>query len=126
MTTVLAEHQVLAVRRIGYAAIAAARILSEREVVLQDNAGAGVEHLNRLRRAHGEDGGGVTFKIGIQRDGLCADPDAEVDLDAGWVDDLATADDPRTVRLGAREVGRGRRGFGSGPSREEQRRRPPR
>ncbi len=94
IAAVLAEHQVLAVRRIGDAAIAAARILSERDVVLQNNAGVGVEHLDGLRRAQGEDGGGVSAGIGVQRDGLRADLDAEVDLGAGWGDDLAIADDP--------------------------------
>ena len=57
-------------------------------------------------RAQGEDGGGVSFGIGVQRNGLRADPDAEVDLGAGWGDDLAIADDPRAVRLRAGDVGR--------------------
>ena len=123
IAAVLAEHQVLAVRRIGDAAIAAARILSERDVVLQNNAGVGVEHLDGLRRAQGEDGGGVTFEIGVQRDGLRADPDAEVDLGAGWGDDLAIADDPRAVRLRAGDVGRIRLGLSSGEPRKAQPRR---
>ena len=46
IATVLAEHQVLAVRRIRYAAIATARIRSERDVVLQDLTVAGVEDLD--------------------------------------------------------------------------------
>ena len=47
IAAVLAEHQVRAVRRIGDAAIAAARIVSsDRGVVLQDNAGVGVENLD--------------------------------------------------------------------------------
>ena len=111
VAAVLAEHQVLAVRRIGYAAIAAARIRSERDVVLQDIAGVGVEYLDGLRRAHGEDGGGVSGGIGVQRDGLRADPDAEVDLCAGRGDDLATAHDPGAVRLRAGGVGRERHGL---------------
>ena len=106
IAAVLAEYQVLAVRRIGYTAVAATRIVSERDVVLQDYAGVGVEHLDRLRRAQGEDSGGVTAEIGVQRDGLRADPDAKVDLGAGWVDDLAAADHPRAVRLRAGDVGR--------------------
>ena len=51
--------------------------------------------------------------IGVQRDGLRADSDAEVDLGAGWGDDLATADDPRAVRLRAGDVGRERHGLAS-------------
>ena len=132
MAAVLAEHQVLAVRRIGDAAIAAARILSERDVVLQDNAGLGVEHLDGSvaigrRRAHGEDGGGVTAGIGVQCDGLRADPDAEVNLGAGWGDDLARADDPRAVRLRAGDVGRVRLdvGLSEGERRKAQRPPPP-
>ena len=48
VAAVLTEHQVLAVRRIGDAAVAAARILSEREIALQDVSGDGVEHLDSL------------------------------------------------------------------------------
>ena len=48
----------------------------------------------------------MSADIGVQRDGLRADPDAEVDLGAGWGDDLAIADDPRAVRLRAGDVGR--------------------
>src|SRR5208282_616180 len=120
IAAVLAEHQVLAVRRIGYAAIAAARILSKRGVVLQDNAGVGVEYLDGLRRAQGEDSGGVTFDTGVQRDGLRADPDAEVDLGAGWGDDLAVTDDPRAVLLRAGDVGRVLLGLSTGEQRKAQ------
>ncbi len=61
--------------------------------------------------------------IGVQRDGLRADPDAEVDLGAGWGDDLARADDPRAVRLRAGEVGRVRHGLSNGERRRAQPRR---
>src|SRR5208282_5602719 len=118
IAAVLAKHQVLAVRRIGYAAIAAARIRSECGVVLQDIAGVGVEHLDGLRRAHGEDGSGVTFGAWVERDSLRADPDAEVDLGASWRDDRAIADDPRAVRLRAGEVGRVLLGLTSGEPRK--------
>ena len=63
------------------------------------------------------------LEIGVQRDGLGADPDAEVDLGAGWVDDLATADDPRAVRLRAGDVGRVQIGLSSGERRKAQPRR---
>ena len=53
----------------------------------------------------------MSVGIGVQRDGLRADPDAEVDLCAGWGDDLASADDPGAVRLRAGDVGRVRHGL---------------
>src|SRR5208283_4783809 len=60
IAAVLAEHQVLAVLRIGYAAIAAARIRSERGLVLQDIAGISVEYFDGLRpRAQDKDGSAV-------------------------------------------------------------------
>src|SRR5580693_2700187 len=52
-----------------------------------------------------------------------ADLVAEVDLDAGWGDDLAAADDPRAVRLRAGEVGRELLGLSSGEPRKAQPRR---
>jgi hypothetical protein len=62
--------------------------------------------------------------IGVQRDGLRADPDAEVDLGAGRGDDLAIADDPRAVRLRAdRDVGRVLLGLSKGERRKAQPRR---
>jgi hypothetical protein len=39
--------------------------------------------------------------IRIQRESFRADPDAEIDLLTGWRDDLATADNPRSIRLWA-------------------------
>lgn len=110
----------LAVRRIGYPAVATALILSVRDVVLQDYAGIGVNHFNGLRRAHGEDGGGVAFGNRVQSDGLRADPDSELDLKAGWGDDLATADDPRAVWLRAGDVGRKRNRLTSNERRNAQ------
>ena len=65
----------------------------------------------------------MSADIGVQRDGLRADPDAEVDLGAGWGDDLATADDPRAVRLRAGDVGRVRLGLSTGERRKAQPRR---
>ena len=65
----------------------------------------------------------MSFEIGVQRDGLRADPDAEVDLGAGWRDDLAIADDPRAVRLRAGDVGRVLLGLSSGERRKAQPRR---
>ena len=55
------------------------------------------------------------FNIGVQRDGLRTDPDAEVDLLAGWGDNLAAADDPRAVLLWAGDVGRELLGLASEP-----------
>ncbi len=65
----------------------------------------------------------MSFGIRVQRDGLRADPDAEVDLGAGWGDDLASADDPRAVRLRAGGVGRVRVGLSNGERRSAQPRR---
>ena len=113
----------LAVRRIGYATIAAARILSERGVVLQDIAGVGVEYFDGLRRAQGEDGRSVSADIGVQRDRLRAHPDAEVDLRASWRDNCAIADNPRAVRLRAGEIGRVILGLSSGEPRKAKPRR---
>ena len=45
--------------------------------------------------AHLKDGGGVRAGIGVQRDGLGAGRDAEVDLRAGGSDDRAITGDPR-------------------------------
>ena len=87
--------------RIGDAAIAAAGI-PERQIVLQDYPGLGVEYLDGLARTQGQDRGGVGGGIGIQRNRLGADPDAEVDLLAGRVDDLAVAHHVGTVRPRAR------------------------
>jgi hypothetical protein len=68
--------------------------MSEDHVVLQDDAGLRIENLDRFRRAQRQDSGCVSLEIGIQRDSLCADPNAEVDLLACWRDDLAITDDP--------------------------------
>ena len=115
VAAVLAEQQVLAIRRVGDAAVATAGILVQRHIVLQDPAGAGVEHLDGLRRAQGEDRGGVAARIGVERDRLGADPDAQVDLRARGGDDLAVADDKGAVRLRAGDVGR--EGYGLGGER---------
>ena len=63
----------------------------------------------------------MSGEIGVQRDGLRADPDAEVDLGAGRGDDRAIADDPRAVRLGTDGVRRVRLGLSTGKRREAQR-----
>src|SRR5882724_8590892 len=62
----------------------------------------------------------MSAEIGVQRDGLRADPDAEVDLLARWCDDLATTDDPRAVRLRAGNVRWIRHGLSSGDRRKTQ------
>src|SRR5580692_12359096 len=62
----------------------------------------------------------MTAEIGVQRDGLRADPDAEVDLGASWRDDRAIADDPRAVWLRAGDVGRELLGLSSGEPRKAQ------
>src|SRR5271154_5685802 len=83
VAAVLAEEQVLAIRRIGDTYLAAVRVrVSYRTVALQDSAGSDVEDLDgsvaiACRRAHGEDGG--RFAVGIERHGLGADPNAEID-----------------------------------------------
>ena len=80
------------------------RAPDSRLVGLQDVAGLGIEDLDGFaigpRRAHDQDGGGV-IACGVQRDGLGADPDAEVDLGAGGVEDRTVAGDESTVRLRA-------------------------
>src|SRR3974390_3345943 len=113
----------LAVRRIRDAVIATARVMPERHVILQDNAGLGVENLDGLRRAQGKNGGGVSLEIGVQSDGLRADPDAQVDLRATRGDDSGITDDPRSVRLRAGFVGWKRLGLSSGQPRKGQPRR---
>ena len=104
VAAVLAEHQVLAVRRISDAAVAAAGIESLRQVGLQDLSAAGIEYLDGLRRAQGEDGGGVTSSVGVQCDGLGADLIPEPDLRAGRRDDRAIAHHPGAVRLRSGDV----------------------
>src|SRR5262249_39823311 len=99
VAAVLAENQVLAIRRVGDSAVTAARIASECDVVLQDDAGGRVEYFDGLGRAQGEYGRGVSAGMGVYRDRLGPDPDAKVNLNAGWVDDLSIAHDPGTVRL---------------------------
>ena len=69
-----------------------------RAVGLQDSAGLGVEDRDGLWGAHLKDGGGV-IASGVQRDGLGAGRDAEVDLGAGGGDDRAVADDPRVGKV---------------------------
>jgi len=61
--------------------------------VLQHLPRLSVEYDDGLTRTQGKDGGGVGGGIRVQCDRLGADPDAEVDLDAGRVDDLAVAHD---------------------------------
>src|SRR5215469_13148413 len=119
MATVLAEDQVLAVWRICDAVIAPTRIPSECCIDLENNAGVGVEHLDGLLRTQSEDGAGVV--VGVQRDGLRSYIVAEVNLGAGWSDDLAGADNPRAVRparwIWAGNVGRIRVGLSNGERR---------
>ena len=55
--------------------------------------------------------GGSVIASGVERDGLGADPDAEVDLGAGGGDDRAVADDESAVRLRAGCVRRERHGL---------------
>ncbi len=105
VAAVLAKHKILAVGRVGDAGIAAARIL-ERQIALQHVPGAGVEHLHGCRRPHGEHRGGVAVRLRVDRDGLGADLDAEINLGAGRRDDLAGADDRGAVALRAGLVGR--------------------
>ena len=69
-------------------------------------------------RAHYKDCGGVSGKVGIQRNGLSANPDAEINLGAGRVDDLATADDPRAIRLRTGDISRVLLGLSSGDPRK--------
>ena len=51
VAAVLAEEQVFAIPRINDTAVAAARVLIERQIVLQDFAAPGVKDLDGLRRA---------------------------------------------------------------------------
>ena len=127
MAAVLAEHQELAVRRIGDAAIAAGGVrglgVVARDKVLQDLTGEGVEHLHGLGRAQSEDGGAVGGGFGVDRHGLGADPEAQVDLGAGRRDYLAVAHDKGAVRLWAGDIGRKLNGTGErrgGKSRRDQ------
>ena len=90
---VLAEQQVQAIRRIGDAGGAAVLVPAVREV-LQDSAGQGVEDGDGLWCAHLQDGGGGGW-LRVERDGLGAGRDAEVDLGASGGDDCAVTDDPR-------------------------------
>ena len=104
---VLAEQQVLAIRRVGDAGAAAVRIAGRFER-LQDQAGLGVEDLDGLavgpRRAHDHDGRGAIAE-GVDRDRLGADADPEVDLGAGGREDRAVTGDKGAVRLRANLVG---------------------
>src|SRR5262249_17764280 len=65
IAAVLAEQQVLAIGWIGAGAVAAAWVDSEGDVVLQDNAGVGVEPLDSLRRTQGQDGSAVSAGIRV-------------------------------------------------------------
>ncbi len=65
----------------------------------------------------------MSADVGVQRDGLRADPVAEVDLHAGRREDLAITDDPRAVRLRSSYIGRVRLGLSSGEPRKAQPRR---
>ena len=65
-----------------------------RAVGLQDSAGLGVENRDNLWATHLQDGGSMRFRIRVERDGLCAGRDAQIDLRSGRGDDLAVTDDP--------------------------------
>jgi len=81
------------------------------------------DRLRRMGWQQGEDGGGVSAEKRIQRNSLGTHSDAEVNLHTSWVDNLATADNPRAVLLRAGYIGRVRNGLSTGERREAQARR---